>query len=87
MPKESSPVVKGYVNDIGNYEEMINYLTNEMMRIKESGLDIGEYKIEINELMIKIGLMSGRNTINHLKLEINYLLFHRGKISKLQKVE
>ncbi|MEA3422265.1 MAG: 50S ribosomal protein L11 methyltransferase [Bacillota bacterium] len=50
LPKESSPVVKGYVNDIGNYEEMINYLINEMMRIKDSGLDIGEYKIEINEL-------------------------------------
>jgi|LGVF01.1.fsa_nt_gb ribosomal protein L11 methyltransferase len=50
LPKESSPIVKGYVNDIGNYEEMINYLTNEMMRIKESGLDIGEYKIEINEI-------------------------------------
>ncbi|MBN2261141.1 MAG: 50S ribosomal protein L11 methyltransferase [Clostridiales bacterium] len=50
MPKESRAVIKGYVNKIDNYEEMINYLTQEMMRIKASGLDIGKFNIEINEL-------------------------------------
>ncbi len=50
LPKNVRPIVKGYVNAVPDYEEMMNFLTDEMMNIKNAGVDIGDYKIKITEI-------------------------------------
>ena len=50
LPEDDRSVVIGYVKQIESYESMMFFLTEEMMLIKNAGIDIGEYEIRIDEL-------------------------------------
>lgn len=50
LPKNERPIVKGYVNEVPDYEAMMSFLTDEMMNIKNAGVDIGKYEIVITEI-------------------------------------
>lgn len=49
-PIDKRPAVIGYVSKIKGYEDIFNFLTEEMMSIKKSGLDVGVFEIQINEV-------------------------------------
>lgn len=49
-PIDKRPAVIGYVSKIKCYEDTLNFLTSEMMNIKKSGLNVGDFEIQINEV-------------------------------------
>jgi ribosomal protein L11 methyltransferase len=46
-PNIDMPQVKGYLSHIENYDELYEYLNVQMEQINQSGLDVGNFRIEI----------------------------------------